>query len=304
MSENEKVCKLSIGKTFYGVGDYINVYLDFSETAVTCLELYVCLQNEEELISDTELVTHIKHPQRFTSANASKKIVYSGDSYSEMRYYTLNCRFLPIHLAIPITSTPTFTTNILKHSWKIHFEFTFSHSKSLSRQVRSDKTPKAPKPADSPLRRNEESLEGWETPRVQDCHDNLEKVDSVVGSDVGRLESNDMSIFQGSQEISVPQSRESSNEIALNSESLHSNTLGSNLESHSDIEQNVSVNSAGIAKQQEERAASDERITSTLEIPLSVNAETMVWDLPIKLFPSHPLAISSQFPLGKISTVI
>ncbi|RWS09648.1 RAB6A-GEF complex partner protein 2-like protein [Dinothrombium tinctorium] len=104
-----KVVNFSIFKTAFKLGEDVIGIFNFEEATVPCVQYSVTLQSEEV----------VKEECRNKSAKSTKQIT----SYSKIHEFCLDTSTTHIILPIPLTVTPTFETNILSLTWKLHFEF-------------------------------------------------------------------------------------------------------------------------------------------------------------------------------------
>ncbi|XP_034942506.1 RAB6A-GEF complex partner protein 2 [Chelonus insularis] len=102
-----RVVRFCLFKNSYKLGEDIIGTFDFSNAAVSCIQVSVGLQSEEHVIdeynrskSNPTLVNYYKHHE-----------VCFGLKYSQL--------ILPI----PLHVTPDFSTNLITLKWRLHFEF-------------------------------------------------------------------------------------------------------------------------------------------------------------------------------------
>lgn len=118
-----KVCRFCLFKSAYKLGEDIVGTFDFSVATVSCIQVSVSLQCEEETtieiknktVKQSRIVTYNKHHE-----------VCIGLKHSQLV------------LPIPLHLTPEFSTSLVSLQWRLHFEFVTSTSEGL----------KGPKPED------------------------------------------------------------------------------------------------------------------------------------------------------------
>lgn len=91
------IVKLTINKTNYKIGDKLIVFLDFSNSEVSCVEFKVTLQSEE-IISEECRKTNQTAP--------------GIHSHVELKENSLFFKKTDLTIQIPVHITPTFVTDI------------------------------------------------------------------------------------------------------------------------------------------------------------------------------------------------
>lgn len=111
-----KVARFCLFKPAYKLGEDIIGTFDFSVATVTCVQLSVSLQCEEETnIQQNDQV--IKQLQIIT--------------FNNQHEVCLGLKYTQLVLPIPLHITPDFTTSLMSLRWRLHFEFVTSTNKSL-----------------------------------------------------------------------------------------------------------------------------------------------------------------------------
>lgn len=114
-----KVARFCLFKPAYKLGEDIIGTFDFTIATVTCVQLSVSLQCEEETtigITDGE------------STKQSRII-----TFNKQHDVCLGLKYTQLILPIPLHITPAFTTPLVSLNWRLHFEFVTSTNKSLDR---------------------------------------------------------------------------------------------------------------------------------------------------------------------------
>ncbi|XP_055940303.1 RAB6A-GEF complex partner protein 2-like isoform X3 [Argiope bruennichi] len=107
-NQNGKVVRFCLLKSSYRLGEDIIGVFDFSQGTVKCVQFSVTLISEEEL-------------QENCKGRAKQGI--TTVAYNKHHEFSLHLNLTQVILPIPLTVTPTFTTNIVSLKWKLHFEF-------------------------------------------------------------------------------------------------------------------------------------------------------------------------------------
>uniref|UniRef100_A0A1Y1MV04 RAB6A-GEF complex partner protein 2 n=1 Tax=Photinus pyralis TaxID=7054 RepID=A0A1Y1MV04_PHOPY len=111
-----KVARFCLFKPAYKLGEDIIGTLDFSVATVTCVQLAVSLQCEEE--------TNIQQNDQ------TVKQLRIG-TFNNQHEVCLGLKYTQLVLPIPLHVTPGFTTPLMSLRWRLHFEFVTSTNKSL-----------------------------------------------------------------------------------------------------------------------------------------------------------------------------
>eukprot|EP00118_Oscarella_pearsei_P028413 m.2084 g.2084 ORF g.2084 m.2084 type:complete len:405 (+) comp8273_c0_seq1:46-1260(+) len=128
-------------KDFYRLGEEVSCTLDFSSGVIPCQQVSIAVECEENVPSEC-WANHIR-------INPAVK------TYSKRHEFCLHTKKLQCSLPIPLTATPSFTTNLVIFSWKLHFEFVLSTkpaamSSKIVRRISGTLTPTQASPP-SPL---------------------------------------------------------------------------------------------------------------------------------------------------------
>ncbi|KAK2178048.1 hypothetical protein NP493_564g01023 [Ridgeia piscesae] len=103
-----RVARFCLFKQAYRIGDDIVGTCDFTEATVPCVQFSVTLQSEEQVAEDCQC----KPGQSSTVT-----------SYSKTQELCIHTSKTHINIAIPLTATPAFITDIVCLRWHLHFEF-------------------------------------------------------------------------------------------------------------------------------------------------------------------------------------
>lgn len=124
-----RVARFCLFKQAYRIGDDIVGTCDFSQGNVSCVQFSVTLQSEEQI------------------ADGCRRKTGQGTvttAYSKHDEFCLNTARTHFGIAIPLTATPSFTTDLVCLRWRLHFEFVTSKVPLLDR-------PEPKNPDDSPV---------------------------------------------------------------------------------------------------------------------------------------------------------
>uniref|UniRef100_A0A182WRG7 Uncharacterized protein n=1 Tax=Anopheles quadriannulatus TaxID=34691 RepID=A0A182WRG7_ANOQN len=153
-----KVGRFCLFKSAYKLGEDIVATIDFSCGTIKCVQLSVTLQCEE-----TELLHGAVSPPSGTpSAKEDSKGADSADvasssaeganeperpknisrvtNYSKHHEVCLGMLQTQVILPIPLHVTPTFRTELIEVSWRLHFQFVTSTNAELSSEMLLDRT--------------------------------------------------------------------------------------------------------------------------------------------------------------------
>lgn len=106
-----RVARFCLFKQAYRIGDDIVGTCDFTEASVSCVQFSVTLQSEEQ----------ISESCRRKTGQGTVTTQYS--KHDEFCLSTAKTHF---SIAIPLTATPSFTTDLVTLRWRLHFEFVTS----------------------------------------------------------------------------------------------------------------------------------------------------------------------------------
>ncbi|XP_054160595.1 RAB6A-GEF complex partner protein 2-like [Oppia nitens] len=121
-----KVAKLCIMKSTYKLGEDIVGIFSFNESTVPCVQFSVTLQCDET-IQEEYRVKDLK-PSSYTQTT----------SYSNYNEFCLHMNHTQMVLTVPLTITPTFTSDLVSLSWKLHFEFVTAKPEDVRNTVTQD----------------------------------------------------------------------------------------------------------------------------------------------------------------------
>ncbi|XP_035900436.1 RAB6A-GEF complex partner protein 2 [Anopheles stephensi] len=162
-----KVGRFCLFKSAYKLGEDIVATIDFSCGTVKCVQLSVTLQCEEtELNSAPITPTCAKTELAGSDASAAadnsteaanepaerSKNISRVTNYSKHHEVCLGMLQTQVILPIPLHVTPTFRTDLVEVSWRLHFQFVTSTNQELSSEMLLDRSTE-----------NEEELE-WVAP--------------------------------------------------------------------------------------------------------------------------------------------
>uniref|UniRef100_A0A182RNN1 RAB6A-GEF complex partner protein 2 n=1 Tax=Anopheles funestus TaxID=62324 RepID=A0A182RNN1_ANOFN len=162
-----KVGRFCLFKSAYKLGEDIVATIDFSCGTIKCVQLSVTLQCEETELnsgSSSSLTTGTKHELAGSDAadtvNSSEaaneperhKNISRITNYSKHHEVCLGMLQTQVILPIPLHVTPTFRTDLVEVSWRLHFQFVTSTNTELGSEMLLDRTTE-----------NEEELE-WVAP--------------------------------------------------------------------------------------------------------------------------------------------
>ncbi|XP_013775730.1 RAB6A-GEF complex partner protein 2-like [Limulus polyphemus] len=136
-NQDGKVVKFCLVKSAFRLGEDIIGTLDFSEGTVPCVQFLVTLQSEEEV-----------QPE----CSRGSKALVSTVSYTKHHEFCLHLQHTHMLLPIPLTITPSFSSDIVSLKWKLHFEFVTTNTSFPELLVPSD-------PSDSVTLQGPESLD-------------------------------------------------------------------------------------------------------------------------------------------------
>uniref|UniRef100_A0A8R1EPZ6 Uncharacterized protein n=1 Tax=Caenorhabditis japonica TaxID=281687 RepID=A0A8R1EPZ6_CAEJA len=109
-SSSSRVALLTLPKKAYKLGDDVCGFLDFTSATTPCVQYSATIETEEHLIdADVE-----------DAENSRKKLVKVHCQTAPI------CTFSPdscFRLSIPLTATPTFSTDSVQLKWRIRFVF-------------------------------------------------------------------------------------------------------------------------------------------------------------------------------------
>ncbi|CAF0880666.1 unnamed protein product [Adineta steineri] len=106
-----RVCRLTLFKNNFKLGEDILGTIDFDHTDVPCVQYTVTLQSEENLNSN----------YRRKSSQLS-----NITSFTKQSEFCLSTFQSYLSLSIPLSCTPTFSMDLVSLRWKLHFEFVTS----------------------------------------------------------------------------------------------------------------------------------------------------------------------------------
>ncbi|CAH2011050.1 unnamed protein product [Acanthoscelides obtectus] len=123
-----KVTRFCLFKPAYKLGEDIIGTFDFTVATVSCMQVSVSLQCEEETIIDEDKNT--KQVRNVT--------------FSKHHEVCLGYKYTQLILPIPLHVTPAFSTKLVSLKWRLHFEFVTSTHKELSGPSSEDTEWQAP----------------------------------------------------------------------------------------------------------------------------------------------------------------
>ncbi|CAF3813737.1 unnamed protein product [Rotaria sordida] len=106
-----RVCRFTLFKNNFKLGEDITGIIDFDHTDVSCLQYTVTLQSEEILN---------QHYRRKSSQFPNLT------SFTKQSEFCLSTSQTYLSLSIPLSCTPTFSVDLVSLRWKLHFEFVIS----------------------------------------------------------------------------------------------------------------------------------------------------------------------------------
>uniref|UniRef100_A0A2M4ART5 Uncharacterized protein n=1 Tax=Anopheles triannulatus TaxID=58253 RepID=A0A2M4ART5_9DIPT len=139
-----KVGRFCLFKSAYKLGEDIVATIDFSCGTVKCCQLSVTLQCEETELkpgADEESLDGGERGETPTGTAASsteadrQKCVSRVTNYSKHHEVCLGMLQTQVILPIPLHVTPTFRTDVVEVSWKLHFQFVTTTSPELSNEM-------------------------------------------------------------------------------------------------------------------------------------------------------------------------
>ncbi|XP_060518902.1 RAB6A-GEF complex partner protein 2 [Cylas formicarius] len=123
-----RVARFCLFKPAYKLGEDIIGTFDFTVATVSCMQVSVSLQCEEEtIIRNTEQSKQIR--------------IITFSKYHEVCF---GYKYTQLVLPIPLHVTPAFGTDLVTLKWRLHFEFVTSTSKGLNAPVLDDNYWRAP----------------------------------------------------------------------------------------------------------------------------------------------------------------
>ncbi|XP_050069997.1 RAB6A-GEF complex partner protein 2 [Anopheles maculipalpis] len=162
-----KVGRFCLFKAAYKLGEDIVATIDFSCGTIKCVQLSVTLQCEETELNTTPITsTGVKNELAVSDAAAATdnsteaanepaerhKNISRVTNYSKHHEVCLGMLQTQVILPIPLHVTPTFRTELVEVSWRLHFQFVTSTNQELSSEMLLDRS-----------NENEEELE-WVAP--------------------------------------------------------------------------------------------------------------------------------------------
>ncbi|XP_049531683.1 RAB6A-GEF complex partner protein 2 [Anopheles darlingi] len=141
-----KVGRFCLFKSAYKLGEDIVATIDFSCGTVKCCQLSVTLQCEETELkpgADEESLTGGERGENTTTGTSTvgstepdrQKCVSRVTNYSKHHEVCLGMLQTQVILPIPLHVTPTFRTDVVEVSWKLHFQFVTTTSPELSNEM-------------------------------------------------------------------------------------------------------------------------------------------------------------------------
>uniref|UniRef100_A0A182PAC1 RAB6A-GEF complex partner protein 2 n=1 Tax=Anopheles epiroticus TaxID=199890 RepID=A0A182PAC1_9DIPT len=168
-----KVGRFCLFKSAYKLGEDIVATIDFSCGTIKCVQLSVTLQCEEtelvrgasatplsagtpgtkeESFGVTDNADAPSNSSETTNEPERQKNISRVTNYSKHHEVCLGMLQTQVILPIPLHVTPTFRTDLIEVSWRLHFQFVTSTNAELSSEMLLDRTAE-----------NEEELE-WVAP--------------------------------------------------------------------------------------------------------------------------------------------
>ncbi|XP_052902894.1 RAB6A-GEF complex partner protein 2 [Anopheles moucheti] len=148
-----KVGRFCLFKSAYKLGEDIVATIDFSCGTIKCVQLSVTLQCEETELnsgSSSAIVTAGTKPELAGSDDADTseaaneperpKHISRVTNYSKHHEVCLGMLQTQVILPIPLHVTPTFRTDLVEVSWRLHFQFVTSTNPELSSEMLLDRT--------------------------------------------------------------------------------------------------------------------------------------------------------------------
>ncbi|XP_053657770.1 RAB6A-GEF complex partner protein 2 [Anopheles marshallii] len=148
-----KVGRFCLFKSAYKLGEDIVATIDFSCGTIKCVQLSVTLQCEETELnsgnSSAVVTTDTKHelagsddadPSEAANEPERHKHISRVTNYSKHHEVCLGMLQTQVILPIPLHVTPTFRTNLVEVSWRLHFQFVTSTNAELSSEILLDRT--------------------------------------------------------------------------------------------------------------------------------------------------------------------
>lgn len=129
-----KVVQFCLFKSAYKLGEDIVGTFDFTVATVHCMQVSVSLQCEEETTIEQDNATGAGTPVKQT------RVI----TYNKYHQVCLGYSHTQLVLPIPLHVTPTFKTNIVNLTWRLHFEFVTSTNEKLKGPSPEDTTWQAP----------------------------------------------------------------------------------------------------------------------------------------------------------------
>ncbi|XP_035783753.1 RAB6A-GEF complex partner protein 2-like [Anopheles albimanus] len=140
-----KVGRFCLFKSAYKLGEDIVATIDFSCGTVKCCQLSVTLQCEEtelkpraedeESLGDGERGENAAGTTVASTEPDRQKSVSRVTNYSKHHEVCLGMLQTQVILPIPLHVTPTFKTDVVEVSWKLHFQFVTTTSPELSNDM-------------------------------------------------------------------------------------------------------------------------------------------------------------------------
>ncbi|CAF1651325.1 unnamed protein product, partial [Adineta ricciae] len=106
-----RVCRLTLFKNNFKLGEDILGTIDFDQTDVPCVQYTVTLQSEETL-----------NPTYRRKSSQLSNVT----SYTKQSEFSLSTLETHLSISIPLSCTPTFSMDLVSLRWKLHFEFVTS----------------------------------------------------------------------------------------------------------------------------------------------------------------------------------
>jgi hypothetical protein len=127
-----KVGRFCLFKPSYKLGEDIIGTLDFSCRTVRCVQLSVTLQCEETLLNNTSNKTP-KSPTTTspTTSDGSKSTTGKITNFTKHHEICIGLLQTQMILPIPLHITPSFTTDLVDVSWRLHFQFVTTTNEDL-----------------------------------------------------------------------------------------------------------------------------------------------------------------------------
>uniref|UniRef100_A0A182NFM2 RAB6A-GEF complex partner protein 2 n=1 Tax=Anopheles dirus TaxID=7168 RepID=A0A182NFM2_9DIPT len=148
-----KVGRFCLFKAAYKLGEDIVATIDFSCGTVRCVQLSVTLQCEETELN--RVATPLGAKEDSGTAGNGDVVNSSGDSamdvdrqksisrvtnYSKHHEVCLGMLQTQVILPIPLHVTPTFRTDLVEVSWRLHFQFVTSTNAELNSDILLDRS--------------------------------------------------------------------------------------------------------------------------------------------------------------------